>query len=153
MSRIPKYSRLPTAAELAAFTGMHCKNLYMPAVASGWACPSCRRSAEELVRWTEIKGPSWRARYADEHGMGFTVTMTNHNCHGRGRFAETLICGDCNSADGAAKRKLKLPSSWSFSPEEIGQFVIVAAYSGATKIDYNRALALYEAAGPHFFKD
>lgn len=148
MPKIPKYSRIPTAAELAAFAGMHCKLLYQQAVATGWRCPSCRRSAQELVRWTEIRGPSWRARYADEHGMGFTVTLTRHHCHGLGRFAETLICGDCNSADGAVKRRHRLPRTWSFSPGEIGRFVQVAPYSGATWIDYALALRIYEAQGP-----
>ncbi|MCY1167245.1 hypothetical protein D9M73_72040 [compost metagenome] len=48
--------------------------------------------------------------------MGFTVTLAGHHCHGVGRFPETLICSDCNSADGAAKRKLGLPTDWSFTP-------------------------------------
>lgn len=78
--------------------------------------------------------------------MGFSISMTHHHCHGSGRFPRTLICGDCNSADGAAKRKLGLPEHWSFSPIEIGQFVSVAPYSGAIRIDYVAALRLYHAA-------
>lgn len=78
--------------------------------------------------------------------MGFTVTLTRHHCHGRGRFVETVICGDCNSADGAAKRKLGLPGDWSFSPREIGSFVQVAPHSGATQINYEVAQRIYEAA-------
>lgn len=148
MPKSLKYSKIPTEADLAVFTGMHCRLVYQQAVREGWRCPSCRRTAQELVRWTEIRGPSWRARYGDEFGMGFTVTLTRHHCHGRGRFAQTLICGDCNSADGAVKRKHKLPKAWSFSPDEIGRFVQVAAFSGATQIDYDLALRIYEAAGP-----
>lgn len=143
MSKTPRYSRIPTEAELESFTGMHCARLYRAADDSGWRCPSCGRSARELVRWTDIRGPSWRRRFADEHGMGFTVVLTNHHCHGTGRFPKTLICGDCNAADGAAKRKLKLPSDWSFSPAEIGRFVQVRAYSGATTIDYDLARSIY----------
>jgi hypothetical protein len=145
MPKTPKYTKIPTAADLAAFTGMHCRQLYQQAVSEGWRCPSCGRTAEQLVRWTEIRGPSWRARYGDEFGMGFTVTLTRHHCHGYGRFPPTMICGDCNSADGAAKRKHKLPESWSFSPEEIGRFVMVVPHSGATRIDYDRALRIYQA--------
>lgn len=78
--------------------------------------------------------------------MGFTVTLTGHHCHGVGRFPKTLICGDCNSADGAAKRKLGLPVDWSFTPTEIGSFVAVSRYSGATQIDYDAAMRIYEAA-------
>lgn len=82
----------------------------------------------------------------DEHGMGFTVTLTGHHCHGTWRFRQTLICGDCNSADGAAKRKLGLPESWSFPPADIGSFVTVAPHSGATRIDYDCARQIYDAA-------
>jgi hypothetical protein len=78
--------------------------------------------------------------------MGFTVTLTGHHCHGAGRFPETLICGDCNSADGAAKRKLGLPTDWSYTPTEIGSFVSVSRHSGATQIDYEAARRIYEAA-------
>lgn len=71
--------------------------------------------------------------------------MTNHHCHGRGRFPETLICGDCNSADGAAKRKLKLPENWSFSPQEIAQFVRGTPHA-AVDIDFDIAKAVFERA-------
>lgn len=144
--RTAKYARLPTQAELVAFTGMHCARLYQEAVRSAWQCLSCGRSARELVRWTEIRGQSWRARYGDEDGMGFTVTLARHHCHGAGRFAEALICGDCNAADGAAKRRLRLPAAWSFSPTEIGRFVKVVPHSGATRIDYDQARRIYDDA-------
>lgn len=80
--------------------------------------------------------------------MGFTVTMTKHHCHGAGRFETELICGDCNSADGAAKRKLGLPSDWSFAPGEIARFVSVTPHSGATVIDYAEALRIYQQQRP-----
>lgn len=76
--------------------------------------------------------------------MGFTVTLTKHHCHGNRRFPQMLMCGDCNSADGAVKRKLRLPEHWSFSPQEIGQFVRVEPFSGLTIIDYAKARAIYE---------
>ena len=81
--------------------------------------------------------------------MGITVTLTGHHCHGAGRFPKTLICGDCNSADGAAKRKLGLPATWSFTPAEISAFISVSPHSGATKIDYAIAQRIYEALGSH----
>ena len=150
MPKSAKYSRIPSAAELAAFTGMHCRMKYLEAVRTDWRCPSCGRPAQELVRWTEIRGPSWRARYGDDYGMGFTVVLTGHHCHGPRRFPETLICGDCNSADGTAKRKLKLPASWSFTPTEIRAFVSVAPHSGSTKIDYDVARQIYDAHHPRW---
>ncbi|WP_244858615.1 MULTISPECIES: hypothetical protein [Lysobacteraceae] len=78
--------------------------------------------------------------------MGFSISMTHHHCHGVGRFPRTLICGDCNSADGAVKRKLRLPQAWSFSPAEIGRFVSVVPHSGATVIDYEKAKRIFEEA-------
>lgn len=144
-----KWSKTPSAAEIAAFNGMHCKKQYLDALRSGWRCPCCRRSAQELIRWSEIKGPAWRAAYADEYGMGWTITLARHHCHGRGRFEETQVCGDCNSADGAVKRKLKLPARWSFAPHEIAQFVRGKPHEGVT-IDYNKAKAIYDR-GTMFF--
>lgn len=139
-----KWSRIPSELEIANFDGMHCNKIYQQAVASGWHCPCCGRSAQQLIRWTEIRGTWFRAKYADEHGMGFTIAFALHHCHGYGRFETTLICGDCNTADGTAKRKLGLPKSWSFSPSEIRQFVTVAPYSGKITIDYAKAKQLYE---------
>lgn len=141
--KIKRWSRIPTTAEIAAFDGLHCSALYREAVFSGWRCPCCNRSAVELIRWTEIMGPTWRARYGDAWGMGFTIAFARHHCHGRGRFPQTVICGDCNAADGAAKRKLKLPAEWSFSPDEIRQFVKTTPHSGRTIIDYDVAAAIY----------
>jgi len=144
MAKSPRYSRIPTLEQIAAFTGMHCARKYRAAIDSGWRCPSCRRSAQQLIRWTEIRGPAWRAKFADEYGMGFTVTMAEHHCHGSGRFPRTLICGDCNSADGAVKRKWRLPASWSFSPAELALFVSVAPHSGDTRIDQELALQIFQ---------
>lgn len=139
-----KYSRIPTPDEIASFKGAHCGALYAWALRTEWKCPSCGRSPGQLIRWTKVQGPA--ALNADEHGMGFTITLTKHHCHGGVRFGTTLICGDCNSADGTAKRKLGLPASWSFTPSEIGRFVSVAPHSGATKIDYGVARQIYDQA-------
>ena len=148
LMKTAKYSRRPTQQELADFKGMHCKNIYLKAVATGWHCPCCNRNAQELVRWTDIRVAGWQDRYAETFGMGFTVTFAHHHCHkvSRPRFPRALICGDCNSADGAAKRVLKLPEDWSFTPQELSQFVRVKAHSGHTEIDYDVAKRLYSVA-------
>ncbi|HDS1215938.1 TPA: hypothetical protein ACOFBO_000226 [Stenotrophomonas maltophilia] len=151
MAKSPKYSRTPTPAEIAAFTGMHCSRKYRDAVDSGWCCPSCGRSAQQLIRWTEIRGPAWRAKFADAYGMGFTITLAEHHCHGGGRFPRTLICGDCNSADGVVKRKWCLPRSWSFSPQELALFVKVAPHSGETHIDHDLALQIFQQSSAGIF--
>ncbi|MCI5113700.1 MAG: hypothetical protein D3913_10405 [Candidatus Electrothrix sp. LOE1_4_5] len=56
----------------------------------------------------------------------------------------TTICDQCNASDGAAKRKLKLPKNFSFSPQEIGCFVKATPH-GKHKIDYEIAKAIYES--------
>jgi hypothetical protein len=142
-----KWYRPPTAAEIACFDGMHCASLYASCVATGWRCPSCNRTAPELIRWSEIRGPSWRARYADKWGMGWTISITRHHCHSEieARFSQALICGDCNSADGAAKRKLKLPGNFSFSPRELARFVRCVPHSGKTEINHKAALEIFRA--------
>lgn len=143
MTKSLKYSRVPTPDEIASFNGMHCHRKYHEAVASKWRCPSCGRSAQQLIRWTEIRGPYWRANFADSYGMGFTATIVDHHCHGSGRFPRTRLCGDCNSADGAVKRRWRLPEHWSFSPAELALFVSVAPHSGETHIDHEVAINIF----------
>ncbi|MBY0297451.1 MAG: hypothetical protein K2X71_15660 [Methylobacterium sp.] len=138
-----KWSRIPSELEIASFDGLHCRKKYAECVRTGWTCPCCDRSVFELIRWSEITGPSWRAKYADEHGMGFTIALHEHHCHGSGRFPRTLICGDCNWADGAVKRKYKLPADWSFSPAEIRCFVKMKPHSGEATIIYEVARQIY----------
>jgi hypothetical protein len=96
MTKIPKWSRVPTSAEIAAFDGLHCDKTYRWAVASRRRCPCCNRSAQELIRWSEIRGPGMRLRYGDEYGMGFTIQLGWHHRHGYPRrFEPTVICGSC----------------------------------------------------------
>jgi hypothetical protein len=146
MVKIARWQKIPSAEELAAFDGMHCVKQYRDALATNWRCPSCGRTPHALIRWTNIKGPSWRARYGDAYGMGFSIALAMHHCHAGHRFPPTRICGDCNSADGAAKRRLSLPIEWSFTPAEIGRFVQVGPHSGKTVIDYARAQAIFDTA-------
>lgn len=143
MTKSRKYSRIPSSDDIACFTGMHCHRKYRDALASEWRCPSCGRSAQELIRLTKIRGPYWRAKFGDAYGMGFTASIVDHHCHGDGRFPPTRLCGDCNSADGATKRKWQLPSQWSFSPAELALFVRVAPHSGETHIDHELALQIF----------
>ena len=144
-TRYFKWSKIPTPEEIYAFDGLHCHKIYQWAVFNEWCCPCCYRTAIQLIRWSKITGKTMRARYADEWGMGFTISFAQHHCHGNGRFSPTLICGDCNTADGTIKRIFKLPIDWSFSPEEIAQFVEPRPHSGYMRIDYNKAAKIYQA--------
>lgn len=62
---------------------------------------------------------------------------------GEGRFPDTLICDQCNAADGCAKRELQLPEDFSFSPLEIGQFITVNPHK-RHKIDLDKAQQIYD---------
>jgi hypothetical protein len=153
----PKWSRIPTPAEIAAFTGLHCSSTYARAVAVGWRCPCCGRNAHELIRWSFIKNLNFREQFGDAYGMGFTISMALHHDHSAdgvgqqfgvgGRFPPTLICGDCNSADGAVKLKLGLPGNFSFSSQEIARFVRCQPHSGRTEIDYDKAAGIATLLG------
>ena len=137
--------RVPTMEEFLAYDGAHTKLLWQR-MGPDWRCPSCRRNKYEILRWT-TRFPKSAAPY-----MGWVAPLHGHHDHGsdspgsgiRSRFPETIICDQCNSADGAAKRKLKLPSNFSFSPMEIGRFVKPQPH-GPHTIDYQLAQALYEA--------
>lgn len=139
-----KWSKIPTPDEIAAFDGRHCSSQYRKALRLNWRCPSCNRSAHELIRWTYINGATMRRLHGDEHGMGWSIALVTHHSHGARSFPQALLCGECNSADGTIKRKLKLPADWSFSPAELGQIVSATPHSGKTVIDYELAKMIYD---------
>lgn len=111
--------RVPTHSEYEAFDGAHCRNLYRQ-VGPEWRCPACRRSRFQCMRWTTLFRNKPHLRH-----QGWAVGIHKHHDHGTpARFPVTPICEQCNAADGFAKRQLRLPIDWSFSPDEIGRFVI-----------------------------
>lgn len=61
---------------------------------------------------------------------------------GVARFPPTVLCDQCNAADGAAKRRLKLPDNFSFSPAEIARFVTATPH-GKHAIDLDVANRIY----------
>jgi len=144
--------RTPTLADFQAFDGAHCRNLYQT-LAETWRCPGCARSKFEILRWTVRfpKSPApfegWVGGYARHHDHGTdAVRYGRVRPDGRiSRFADTIICEQCNSADGTAKRKLGLPAEFSFAPHEIRQFVTATPH-GFHAIDFDAARRLFEAS-------
>lgn len=134
--------RAPTLSEYRAYDGAHCFRLWR-ALSESWRCPGCQRSRYEILRWTR--------RYFPHPHYGWMAGLHRHHDHsighaggdGRGRFAEVVVCDQCNAADGAAKRNLGLPSQFSFSPLEIGQFVQPEVH-GRHRLNLRIAQALYE---------
>lgn len=132
--------RIPTQEDFLAFNGAHCKHLYA-SIGPDWRCPGCDRTKYQVMRWTK------RFPNSPNAFMGWVVGLHQHHDHGigRARFPETLVCEQCNSADGAAKRELKLPEQFSFSPAEIRCFVIPVPH-GWHLINYAAAHRFYLAA-------
>ncbi len=119
-------SKLPTIEDCRNYDGAHCFKLWR-SLPETWSCSGCCRSKFELLRWT-------RRRY--KKGVGkckpyydWMAGLHMHHDHappdldGNGRFPDTIICDQCNAADGTAKRCLGLPADFSFSPSEIHRFV------------------------------
>ncbi len=138
--------RIPSHEEYEAFDGAHCKNLYA-GLPPQWSCPGCGRSRYQIMRWTVIY-----PKRPDRH-EGWAGGLHTHHDHGgdvpgrffggpAARFQPVVICEQCNSADGTAKRKLGLPSQFSFAPWEIRQFVEATPH-GFHVIDYSKAELIY----------
>lgn len=123
--------RIPTLEDYLGFDGAHCKLLYSK-VGTHWRCPCCNRSRFELLRWTMLY-----PKRPDRH-EGWAVGLHTHHDHGRdvrpgqiglgairriSSFESVVICEQCNSADGTAKKRLCLPANFTFSPSEIREFV------------------------------
>lgn len=113
-----------------------------------WTCPVCRRWKSEIARltptgvllcqldrhhdhlgdegarilWRGQQKPADRARQDALHS-------TVQACMALGeRFHQTLVCNDCNAADGAAKLALAgvVHPHFSFAPSEIARFIRIA---------------------------
>lgn len=158
--------RFPTQEEYQEHAGWVMANR-KSGVTEEWICLSCKRTLFEIMKWT--KRDCWGSQCSRgctlsnfqcigkgyghlRKGMGFywgwRLALESHHDHGeetqrQARFPRTLICQHCNSADGIAKYQLCLPADFSFSPQEIGQFVIVRPHESHV-IDYKKALDLYE---------
>jgi hypothetical protein len=126
--------RKPTPVEYRRYGGGSWQNLWR-SLDDDWRCPACSRSKYQLLRY---KGDNLIAPLARHHDHAQSYVDI-----GKGRFKQTVICQDCNSADGAAKRKLNLPDDFSFSPAEIGQFVIGIPHAGVS-IDFECAREIWD---------
>ncbi len=132
----------PTSEEFLEYDGAHCFRLWK-SLPDPWRCPGCNRTKYEILRWT-------RRYYKSGVGkcpgyMGWMAGLHRHHDHSQGyvdrsigRFPETVVCDQCNSSDGVAKRQLSLPEGFSFSPSEIGEFITPTPH-GKHSIDFERA--------------
>lgn len=136
--------RIPTQQEYQAYRGAHCHKLWIE-VGSDWVCPACARTKYQILRWT-TRFPRTPAAFED-----WMAGLHRHHDHSqgllslnRGRFPQTVICDQCNAADGVAKRQLDLPENFSFSPSEISLFIEVAPH-GKHKVIIPKASEVYRS--------
>ena len=110
-----------------------------------WQCVSCRRLKAEITRpdksgqpfgqlhyhhdhmadftkdrLKELFGPDW-AHHAEQAHPGADYFRTSAD-RLLSRFPDSLICMDCNTADGNVKAKLGLDPYFTFAPNEIRRF-------------------------------
>lgn len=151
--------KLPSAEDYQNFGGAHCKIKYA-ALPEFWRCPGCNRTRFELLRWTMLypnkphKYMGWAAGIHEHHDHSTDSYGSNPAPTRPARFPPTMMCEQCNSADSTAKRKLKLPSNFTFTPAEIAQFVHATPH-GWHLLNYPVAQRLFDAATviprPFFF--
>ena len=134
---------IPTYEDYQVHSGLHYHQLWT-SIGDEWICPGCGRSKFQIMKWTR-RFPNKTNSY-----MGWVAALHKHHDHSidcneptQARFPETLICGQCNGAEGAAKRKLKLPSNFSFSPQEMRSFILATPH-GTHVINYDTALAIFK---------
>jgi hypothetical protein len=129
----------PTAAEYAAYDGLHCSSLWRE-LDDVWICPGCGRTKFQLLRWTRINFPAGKSYF------GWCAGLHHHHDHWLTppRFAEQVICDCCNWVDVFVKRRFpKMPRDFSFAPAEI-RSIIVARPHLTHKIRYSDAWCVFQ---------
>lgn len=143
--------RIPGWDDYLAFEGAHCRHLYAN-LSDQWKCPCCDRTKFELLRWTMLfpnqpdKREGWAAGLHTHHDHGadpYGIKPQPGELCRITSFAPITICEQCNSADGSAKRHLKLPRHFTFEPAEIRAFVRPTPH-GKHLIKYDVAKAIFD---------
>ncbi len=134
-----------------------------------WVCPCCKRTKEEIVRLNKHNFLSARLDEHHDHMTDFvekeftkisesldkvvTDTMAERfvkrTAFALSAYDPTVICSDCNSADPDAKRLLHLPPEFSFSTDEIANFIIVKANT-KHQIDRGKVIDTWNQCKPMF---
>src|SRR3954465_3037499 len=134
-----------------------------------WTCSVCRRPKGEIARLNRRDAMMGELHAHHDHMREYVDRRFHEISAERGEivadvratefikravpfacaFDETIICSDCNAADGRAKRLVGAHPDFSFAPAEIAQFVIVEP-NREHAIDASRARALCRKRQPVF---
>ena len=118
-----------------------------------WRCPCCFRSKRDFARLDKNGGLLCSIHSHHDHfvrhlkkceGEPAAWAALWNSCV---RFPDTLICGDCNVAEAAAKNKVDAPENFSFAPYEIANFIEVHP-NQANEVNAALAQETYAAAVP-----
>jgi hypothetical protein len=129
-----------------------------------WCCEACQRRKTEIARVSDngvlLCQLDWHHDHLRDHAKGVFRPLIDDEdktpearALRRGidackdltmRFFTTLLCADCNTAEGQAKIRLKglVPAYFSFSPQEIARFIRVTP-NGMHTIDDQAALEVW----------
>jgi rubredoxin len=108
-----------------------------------WTCPACGRGKRDIARLTDKGKLMCRLVEHHDHMADLVEAEFERQCKAHDkvvadefakRFAKrgsqmvsaydnTIICDDCNTADPRAKREVGAHKDFSYSPQEISQFV------------------------------
>ena len=125
-----------------------------------FCCPCCHRSKRNIARIDKNGHLLCQFVYHHDHfgdtsggiikaHRGELDWRESRELHSLGdnfeRFPQTLICSDCNVAEGAAKKvSPAIPPAFSFTPLEISQFIIVSD-NKPHRIDGAKVIEIFEA--------
>jgi rubredoxin len=124
--------------------GVHL-NKWWVMTAMGWKCPACLRTKPQIVKLDSKTYLSCLLHEHHDHMKDIVRRLFEESSSNRDevvanvlgeRFAvrtsfaisaydNTVICSDCNKADGVAKKLIKAHKDFSFSPDEIGKFILI----------------------------
>ena len=127
-----------------------------------WSCPSCLRKKSEIVHVNELNYLVGHLHEHHDHMKDLVKKLFEKACKQKEKiiadglsekfatkiafaleaYDNTVICAACNKADGVAKQLIKANFNFSFSPSEIGEFIIVQP-NVEHEIDVNKAKEIW----------
>lgn len=144
-------------------------NYWWVTTSSEWSCPCCKRSKIEIVRLNKHGFLTGHLHEHHDHMADFVKKEFTNKSESRSnvvadllseRFVErtafaltaydpTVICSDCNTADSQAKKLAGTPKEFSFSPSEIGKFIVSLPNKGH-EIDESKAIKTWKESRDTF---
>lgn len=137
--------------------------------ATDWACPACNRVKADIVRLNQHGYVMGHLHEHHDHMVDFlereftrvsesrdvvvadevAKKFVDRTAYALSAYDNTIVCSDCNYADGSAKRLIGAPKEFSFSPSEISQFVVPRA-NAEHELDHAAVQRVWQECRPVF---